>query len=211
MEIYGFIDGEKKSLTQLAAESGVSYDTLLRRYKAGVPFGELVNKAEGGGVSEEMLKEFFAQSFQAVYPVGAIYISTVATNPETLFGFGAWQQIQDRFLLAAGSSYAAGATGGAATHTLTAAQMPKHRHTLALWNNAGTKGPAKTTTNYGAGTTDTTAGLGNATWGTWQNASFQAAQGGMGDQFGLSREAGNGEAHNNMPPYLAVYVWKRVS
>lgn len=55
MEIYGFYNGEKKSLTQLAAESGVGYDTLLARYKAGVPFGELVDIAEESGVSEEEL------------------------------------------------------------------------------------------------------------------------------------------------------------
>lgn len=56
MEIYGFIDGVKKSLTQLAADSGVSYDTLLARYKAGVPFGELTDVAgKSGGVSDEEL------------------------------------------------------------------------------------------------------------------------------------------------------------
>jgi hypothetical protein len=51
MEIYVFIDGAKKSLTQLAAESGESYDTILRRYKAGVPADQLVPKKEtsGGG------------------------------------------------------------------------------------------------------------------------------------------------------------------
>lgn len=48
MEIYVFIDGAKKSLTQLAAESGESYDTILRRYKAGVPADQLVPKKETG-------------------------------------------------------------------------------------------------------------------------------------------------------------------
>lgn len=58
MEIYGFYKGEKKSLTQLAAESGVSYDTLLARYKAGVPFGELTDVAgKSGGVSDEELAQ----------------------------------------------------------------------------------------------------------------------------------------------------------
>lgn len=55
MEIYVFIDGAKKSLTQLAAESGESYDTILRRYKAGVPADQLVPKKEtggGGGVAD---------------------------------------------------------------------------------------------------------------------------------------------------------------
>ena len=48
MEIYVFLDGAKKSLTQLAAESGESYDTILRRYKAGVPADKLVPEKETG-------------------------------------------------------------------------------------------------------------------------------------------------------------------
>ena len=59
MEIYGFYNGEKKSLTQLAAENGVSYDTLLARYKAGVPFGELVQKKQA---SAEVAKAVFIPS-----------------------------------------------------------------------------------------------------------------------------------------------------
>ena len=58
-----------------------------------------------------------------VYPVGSIYMSVNSTSPATLFG-GTWTQIQDTFLLAAGSTYAAGATGGEATHTLTENEMP---------------------------------------------------------------------------------------
>ncbi len=49
MEIYVFIDGEKKSLTQLAAESGESYDTILSRYQAGVPADQLVSSTETSG------------------------------------------------------------------------------------------------------------------------------------------------------------------
>lgn len=65
------------------------------------------------------------------YPVGSIYISVNSTSPATLFG-GTWERIQDVFLLAAGSSYSAGSTGGAATVTLTAAQsgVPAHSHGL---------------------------------------------------------------------------------
>ena len=60
----------------------------------------------------------------AIYPVGAIYISVSATSPATLFG-GSWTRIQDRFLLAAGSEYAPGSAGGEATHKLTETEMPK--------------------------------------------------------------------------------------
>ena len=52
-------------------------------------------------------------SLQSVYPVGAVYISTSDTNPETLFGFGTWERIKDVFLLAAGDTYPAASSGGA--------------------------------------------------------------------------------------------------
>lgn len=119
---------------------------------------------------------------ETAYPVGAVYMSTVSTSPKTLFGFGTWEQIQDRFLLAAGSTYAAGATGGEATHTLTVNEMPKHSHTSKGWaavvDGSGsyiTLGGAGSSTPYSTNTT------------------------------------GGGAAHNNMPPYLAVYVWKRTA
>lgn len=50
------------------------------------------------------------------YPVGAIYMSVNSTSPASIFG-GSWTQLQNRFLLGAGSSYSNGATGGSATHT----------------------------------------------------------------------------------------------
>ena len=62
-----------------------------------------------------------------VYPVGSIYWSSNNTNPGTLFG-GTWTQIKDKFILAAGDSYTNGATGGAATVTLTVSNMPSHSH-----------------------------------------------------------------------------------
>ena len=64
-----------------------------------------------------------------VYPVGSIYWSSNNTNPGTLFG-GTWTQIKDRFILAAGDSYSNGATGGAATVTLTVSNMPSHKHSF---------------------------------------------------------------------------------
>lgn len=122
-----------------------------------------------------------------VYPVGSIYMSVNATNPSTLFG-GTWEQIKDRFLLAAGTTYAAGSTGGAATHTLTANEMPAHNH--------------KAATGYFMSTSET------ASPGTVQN--FNS---GSYKRYAMSTTAntGGGKAHNNMPPYLAVYVWKRIA
>ena len=51
-----------------------------------------------------------------IYPIGSIYMSVNNVSPASFLG-GTWEAIQDRFLLAAGSSYSAGSTGGEATHT----------------------------------------------------------------------------------------------
>ena len=125
---------------------------------------------------------------QLVYPVGAIYMSTVETNPSTLFGFGTWERIQDTFLLAAGSTYSAGSTGGEATHTLTEDEIPAHRHKITYPNAGGPYGDAAI--GYPASSNTTK---------TWMAEMCK------------TESAGGGTAHNNMPPYLAVYVWKRTA
>ena len=122
-----------------------------------------------------------------IYPIGAIYLSVSATNPAILFG-GKWEQIKDRFLLAAGDIYAIGTTGGEATHKLTIEEMPSHKHQINTnnddWNNSPNGG------NYG-----TTHDGANS----WYNTNW------------YTENSGGNAAHNNMPPYLTVYMWKRVA
>ena len=121
-----------------------------------------------------------------IYPVGAIYISTSSTNPKNLFG-GTWEQIKDRFLLSAGNSYNAGGTGGESSHRLTVNEIPSHAHSMRVqWGDYA----ADANINAGAGT---------------GGASFKVDK---GDTTGYS--GGNGY-HNNMPPYLVVYMWKRTA
>jgi hypothetical protein len=124
---------------------------------------------------------------QLVYPVGAIYMSTVATNPKTLFGFGTWEQIKDTFLLAAGTTYTGGSTGGEAAVALTTKQIPSHNHSIFYPN-------ASAGNNY--------APIG------YPNVGSKSTYWAVGSYTG---DVGDGEAHNNMPPYLAVYVWKRTA
>ncbi len=118
-----------------------------------------------------------------IYPVGSIYISVNNTNPGTMFG-GTWERIQDRFLLASGSTYGAGTTGGEATHTLTVNEMPSHQHRMTIEGGGSMRASG-------------------VKWVTANNMRQYA-----GD---MIESTGGGQAHNNMPPYLAVYVWKRVS
>lgn len=120
-----------------------------------------------------------------LHPVGSIYQSTKSTSPADLFG-GAWEQIKDVFLLAAGDSHAAGSTGGEETHVLTAEEMANHTHGYDYTGQSVTEG-VNAIRLYQAASTQYNAYSGKAT----SNC--------------------GGQAHNNMPPYLAVYTWRRTA
>ena len=163
-----------------------------------------------------------AELLLSAYPVGSIYMSTVSTSPAELFG-GTWTQIKDKFLLAAGSTYTAGATGGAATVTLTTSQLPSHTHT------ATAKGSVTSTfTGTAASHTHSYAyynGYYGVSSGSYANAKSTESlttdstsitpKGTVTSTFAGSSattsSTGSGSAHNNMPPYLAVYAWKRTA
>lgn len=130
-----------------------------------------------GGVSRAVLA--------AVYPIGSIYMSVNSTSPAALFG-GVWEQIQDTFLLAAGSGHPAGSTGGEETHTLTVSEMPSHTHSAWFYNASGNKSFGY---NYG-----------NKGYASQEQTSSSGIE-----------NNGGGQPHNNMPPFLAVYVWKRTA
>lgn len=129
-----------------------------------------------------------------IYPVGSIYMSINNVSPSVLFG-GEWEQIKDRFLLSAGDSYNAGDVGGEATHTLTINEMPRHNHN-------GDNSSRFYVSRGGSSSEANGLSVGN---------SFNEA----GSTGGVRRAAntsntGGGQAHNNMPPYLTVYMWQRI-
>ena len=140
-----------------------------------------------------------------VYPVGSIYMNVNSTNPGTLFG-GTWEQIQGRFLLGMSSSYPAGSQGGEAEHTLTRNEIPEHSHYLRQQGTTVRTLPstiAANDPNREIPTTELNSG-GNAylkpnvTWGGYLIAETLL-------------DTPNGRSHNNMPPYLSVYIWKRTA
>lgn len=131
------------------------------------------------------------------YPVGSIYLSVNDTSPASLFG-GSWEQIQDKFLLAAGSTYGAGTIGGEAAHTLTKEEMPSHEH---LDNDSILR-------SYNA---FTGSGVRPVNLNNEYNIYARIADGQTPDNLSYTSSVGGGGAHNNMPPYLSVYMWKRVS
>ena len=131
-----------------------------------------------------------------LYPVGSIYISTNSKSPADIFG-GSWERIQDRFLLGAGSSYSAGSTGGEATHTLTENEIPNHEHREQMITTDGNPNPLVSPNGGGS-----VAGGAQPSKTAWKSDSAR---------FVYTQRTGGGQAHNNMPPYLVVFMWKRVS
>lgn len=132
-------------------------------------------------------------TFDDVYPVGSIYLSVNNVNPSTLFG-GTWEQIKDKFLLAAGNTYSNGDTGGEATHTLTVNEIPSHNHYVGNSENGkfwfvGKPGPIAPESSQGIPNISSNGRV----------TTFETDY------------KGGGQPHNNMPPYLAVTIWKRTA
>ena len=210
------------------------------------PLSELIGSGGAGG----------GGSVSSAYPVGAIFISTVSTNPSTLLGFGVWKRIEDTFLLACGSAYSAGSVGGEATHQLTNDELPSHSHSCSHSHDLGShthgagsyasdsvthfhyaslshaacnnfkgymmrdNGSTSYSGEYAAVGSSAAKGfsmdtamsisVGNNTHSHSMTGTSGAASGNTGSYSGNTGNTGSGSFHNNMPPYLAVYVWERM-
>lgn len=145
-----------------------------------------------------------------LYPVGSIYLTATGAHPALLFG-GTWERIKDAFLLGAGDAYEAGDTGGTAEETLNSVQIPRHAHYV---NGTTEKDSAlhehDVNCVYQSG--DGTMGYVDGT--IYKFGSKSTSSGGEAhthEFYAISSVAGLGEAHNNMPPYCVVNVWKRTA
>lgn len=139
----------------------------------------------------------------AVYPVGIIISTYVATNPATLFGFGTWVahgvgRVMVGYDAGQPEFNTVGKQGGSKTHTLKTNEMPSHTHAQnahnhniprQLWRVASVSG-----------------GEGEWVWA-------EVASGGIdtGNKTATNKNTGGGEAHNNMPPYEVEYRWRRTA
>lgn len=159
-------------------------------------------------------------------PIGSIYQSTIATSPEELFG-GTWEEMPaGRVLLAQGTSnlgtFNAGSTGGEVNHVLSQGEMPVHNHGAST-NWTGDHGHDIQSNKSIPAISSDRAGrinlirMDNAASNTSYNTSsvlqdglWMTTSGGHSHSVYIDN-AGSGGGHNNMQPYIAVYMWKRTA
>ena len=168
----------------------------------GAAFGKVAETEYALELAEDWeLKVKGKRLLDLIYPVGSIYLSVNSASPDTLFG-GTWARLEDVFLLAAGAKHAAGSTGGEESHTLTDSEMPSHNGHL----SAGIAGTAP------MGKGNYKGYLNSSVMNSFPEGNYRGWNVYLGNEMHPASEAtGGDQPHNNMPPYLAVYTWKRTA
>lgn len=176
-------------------------DIILDRTKE-TPQPIFYSKAEVDKLLEDCKEAAKREALLAANPVGKLWGSDDPTSPASIVG-GTWERIKDRFILAAGDTYAAGSTGGEATHTLTVNEMPSHNHNQSQYwaSSYGSK------VNWPFNGYGYILGISSAV-----NSDASSFTGnGTSPAGGHTQNKGNSQSHNNMPPYLTAYIWRRIA
>lgn len=140
--------------------------------------------------------------FDAIYPVGSLYISVNDVSPATLFG-GTWEKIEDRFLLAAGGNYEAGSENANGVSSKATVNIPAHKHLTPLVKSGNYLG-------FWTGGDSTNLSLSNrivVSGGTYTNSASAST-------FYTSKDGACSTEVTvppTIPPYMAVYVWQRIA
>lgn len=157
--------------------------------------------ASAARASAAQAKAIAMDGARACFPVGTILMTTEDVNPSTYIG-GTWVALNDVFLFAASETHPAGETGGAETVALLTTQLPAHRHytiNMAKAESGISPDYQHTVARYDRENT------------SWDDCHYQLNGISNEANGGRTSQTGSGEAHNNMPPYLAVYTWKRTA
>lgn len=210
----GTVDDASSASEAYTVGSYIIHNGVRYKVTAAIAKGDAFN--EGTNISKETvnnqiaelntkitsLNADLAKQWEKIYPVGSIYISANPTSPAELFG-GIWEQIKDRFLLAAGDTYTAGDSGGSASHS----------HTLSD-NGAACIGNFTDVTAFSTGYKyfwkDYSTGTNMWAWTHNNDGQFTSSTNHYNDGT-FVRLTGSTDMTNSMPPYLAVYMWKRTA
>lgn len=182
------------------------YRTLLSNFiKKSSTSGLIKNDGTVDGTSYATLDQ--------VYPVGSIYMSINSTDPSTLFG-GSWTRLKDTFLLACGDTYSsdgdvATSQHGSATVTLTSAQSGLKAHGHGMAHNHNHRHNLGKNFSTGSGSVSAYTVTSNRSTSTQYTGYDSTASSKTTTDNNTASNAS--EAHENMPPYMAVYMWKRTA
>jgi microcystin-dependent protein len=195
----------------VVAENYMVSPTLLNAALTGTPTAPTASV--GTNTTQIATTAFVNAAIVAAYPVGSIYMSTVSTNPATLFGFGTWVTYgSGRVLISQDGTYTAGSTGGSATTTLIEANLPSHSHSASSSSSVSDPGH-----RHQIGGRDSTANEGGD-----PNSEFVRDYPSVANPYSSTvttgitvststsiGNTGSGTAFSNLPPYIAVYMWNR--
>lgn len=173
-----------------------------------------------------------------VYPVGSIFITLDDKNPADLFG-GEWERLEDRFLLGFGSTYnnlgdkkgdpavqLSADESGCPAHShgfgsyptvsstsLTTSSINDHQHGICGHDKTLQKGSSymrpKTYGKGGPNDNDTVIHYYTAPNGGHSHTIAAHSHSLSGGSISNATATGALKAHNNMPPYIVVNMWKR--
>ena len=133
----------------------------------------------------DMLKTFFDK----IYPIGSYYWSEKNTSPEILFG-GKWEQISGKFLFSVDANHAIGTSGGEEKHQLTINEIPSHTHSYAYFREENWyRPPTSGSSGYKF----------PCIYDSTNSFCYESTTG----------STGSNQSHNNMPPYITAYCWRR--
>ncbi|MDO5827312.1 MAG: hypothetical protein Q4Q19_03520 [Methanobrevibacter sp.] len=176
------------------------------------------------GLNHTHLSEQILDLIDVIYPIGSIYMSVNNVNPASLFG-GEWEQIKDKFLLSSGDVYSNQSEGGSAD-----AVVVKHNHTQNSHNHtqnshghlpSGGDSRRFMSSPNGCGWSEL-AGANVSGSGYYYVATNSTSHNVYNEGIGTTvatnqaatatnKEAGVDGTGKNLPPYLAVNVWKRTA
>nr|DAQ63467.1 MAG TPA: baseplate wedge protein [Caudoviricetes sp.] len=210
---------DKTLKTENAPADAAAVGEIILDFTKETPQPIFYSKAEVDKLLEDCKEAAKRAALLAANPVGKLWASNDPTSPASIVG-GTWEQIKDRFILAAGDTYAAGSTGGEATHTLTVNEMPSHDHEEKANNSYS--GPHDLSSLVDSSDSGKASGFTfdlNKFVG-WTNEvnskTGVTISKGVGDWASKGEViktslSGGSQPHNNMPPYLAIYAWKRIA
>lgn len=168
------------------------------------------------------------QILDIVYPIGIIQQFYDNTDPNDIMQGQTWVKLENVFLYGSGTK-SVGTAGGEENHTLSVNEMPRHTHTQNAHTHTQNSHRHGLYSNDGYNSNSFGFGDGNSGKGV---AGMYRREGNVGLYYNCrndgqqlmeyvtplinnttatNQNTGGSQAHNNMPPYRVVGIWRRTA